>query len=78
MKMFEGLDNSTEIWDTIVLCFNLIFLEKGITQLSNHIFQIGKWVKLGNAEVSDVQYVLNYGLTLLYITYLKEDCIHGL
>ena len=37
MKMFEGLDNSTEIWDKIVLCFNLIFLEKGITQLTNHI-----------------------------------------
>ena len=32
MKMFEGLDNSTE-----VLCFNLIFLEKGITQMTNHI-----------------------------------------
>ena len=31
MKMFLGLDNSREIWATIVLCLNLLFLEKGIT-----------------------------------------------
>ena len=65
MKMFEGLDNSTEIWDTIFLCFNLIFLEKGITQLTNYI---GKYLgEIGKFRSIRLQYVLNYGVWPLHV-----------
>ena len=70
--MFEGLDNSTEIWDTIVLSFNLIFLEKGITQLSNNIFQNWEMGEIGKFRSIRLQYALNYGLTF---TCLKEYCV---